>query len=131
MHVKRHAHQRGANLVEAALVIPLLLIILIGAVDFGRAYFTYITIINAAREGAHWGTLHPASEVCGKALAEAQDLVPLGLSPVCAYSCPAGTCASGNPIQVTVSVNPFPLILGGIVGMSSIPINYSVTFPIR
>ena len=133
MHVKRHAHQRGANLVEAALVIPLLLIILIGAVDFGRAYFTYITIINAAREGAHWGVLHPppTGDVCGKALAETQDLAGLGLTPTCAYSCPAGACTSGNPLEVTVSVDPFPMIFGGIVGLPTIPIIYTVTFPIR
>lgn len=42
----------GAELVEAALVIPVLLMLLLGIVSFGRAYNVYQTITRAAREGA-------------------------------------------------------------------------------
>jgi Flp pilus assembly protein TadG len=129
MHFQRRRNERGANIVEAAIVIPLLVLLLIGVVDFGRAYFAYITIINAAREGANWGVLHPATEACGKALAEAQDLTSQGLTPNCTYTC-SGGCAANTPIMVTMEVD-FPLILGSIVGRPNIPITYSVTFPIR
>ena len=44
--------ERGANLVEFAIVVPLLLLILAGVVDFGYAFHDYIIITNAAREGA-------------------------------------------------------------------------------
>jgi len=44
--------QRGAELVEFALILPLILVILAAIWDFGRAYRTYQVITSAAREGA-------------------------------------------------------------------------------
>jgi Flp pilus assembly protein TadG len=49
---KRKKSERGAELVEFALMLPILLVILAGLWDFGRAYRTYQAITNAAREGA-------------------------------------------------------------------------------
>ena len=42
----------GQALVEFALVIPVLMLILLACIDFGRIMFSYIQINNAAREGA-------------------------------------------------------------------------------
>lgn len=44
--------QRGAAAVEMAIMMPLLLLVLAGIVDFGRFFFTEIQLANAAREGA-------------------------------------------------------------------------------
>jgi Flp pilus assembly protein TadG len=128
MPTKQRAHERGANIVEAALVIPLLLIILVGVVDMGRAYFSYITIINAAREGARWGVMHPTEDLCAKAAAEAQSNTPPINLASCDVETPDGV-VSGAPVRVTVQTN-FTSILGGIVGLSAFPISYSVAFPI-
>lgn len=48
-HLRR---QRGAELVEMAFILPLLLMLLIGIFWAGRAYNIYETITRAAREGA-------------------------------------------------------------------------------
>ena len=48
----RWREESGAELFEAALVIPLLLMLLLGIISFGRAYNEYQTITRAAREGA-------------------------------------------------------------------------------
>jgi Flp pilus assembly protein TadG len=48
----RIANEQGAELIEFALILPLLLVIIAGIWDFGRAYRTYQAITNAAREGA-------------------------------------------------------------------------------
>lgn len=42
----------GAAAVEFAIIFPLLLLVVAGIVDFGRAFFTQIQLTNAAREGA-------------------------------------------------------------------------------
>ena len=42
---------------EFALVLPLLALIVLGALDLGRAFFTLIVISNASREGARFGTI--------------------------------------------------------------------------
>lgn len=44
--------ERGVELVEFALMLPILLLLLAGLWDFGRAYRAYQAITNAAREGA-------------------------------------------------------------------------------
>jgi len=48
----RLAARHGQALVELAIAMPLLALMLFGLVDFGRAYFQYIAVVNAAREGA-------------------------------------------------------------------------------
>lgn len=49
--VARVRSESGAAAVEMALVLPLLLLLVGGVVDFGRAYFTQITLTSASREG--------------------------------------------------------------------------------
>jgi len=47
-------NERGATIVEAALVIPILLMFIIGILEFGRAYNEYQVVTNAAREAARY-----------------------------------------------------------------------------
>jgi Flp pilus assembly protein TadG len=49
--------ERGAELIEFAIVLPLLLFIIAGIVDFGMMFRTYEAVTNAAREGARVGVL--------------------------------------------------------------------------
>ena len=51
----RQPKSAGQALVEFALVIPVMLLMLAIAIDFGRLFFSYIEITNAAREGARQG----------------------------------------------------------------------------
>ena len=53
---------RGQDLVEFALLLPLLLLFILGIVEFGVAVFAYNTVANAAREGARVGVIRSASE---------------------------------------------------------------------
>lgn len=48
-------------MVELALMMPLLLILVLGVVDLGMGFRTYITLTNAAREGVRWVTIHPTN----------------------------------------------------------------------
>jgi Flp pilus assembly protein TadG len=43
--------QKGATMVEFAIVLPLLLMLVLGTVEFGRAYNAKISVTHAAREG--------------------------------------------------------------------------------
>jgi len=57
---------RGAELFEFALVVPLLLTLLLGIFWLGRGYNVYQTITRAAREGARYAVL-PSCATCGNA----------------------------------------------------------------
>ena len=57
---------RGAEILEAAIVLPILLTLCIGAVWMGRAYNVYETMTRAAREGARFAVA-PSCATCGNA----------------------------------------------------------------
>jgi Flp pilus assembly protein TadG len=61
--LRKWGEDSGAELVEAALVMPLLLMLLLGIVWMGRAYNVYETITRAAREGARYAVL-PSCATC-------------------------------------------------------------------
>jgi Flp pilus assembly protein TadG len=46
-------------MVEMALILPILLLVILGLIEFGRAFFYYTMVSNAAREGARYGIVHP------------------------------------------------------------------------
>lgn len=58
---KGHRHRRGATAVEFALVLPVMVTLLLGTVDFGRFAYTQIAVTNAARAGAAFGSMNPYS----------------------------------------------------------------------
>lgn len=51
---------RGTALVEFALVLPILLVLLFGVIDFGRAFLLRSTLAAGVREGARAGAVHEA-----------------------------------------------------------------------
>jgi len=57
---KKWKRNRGQSLLEMALLAPILLVLIIGAIEFGRLFLTKIVITNAAREGAYYLSTHPS-----------------------------------------------------------------------
>jgi len=55
--LRRARNERGAALLEMALTLPLLLLVCVGILEFGRAYQTWQVLTNAAREGARVAVL--------------------------------------------------------------------------
>ena len=45
-------NEAGQALVEFTMILPIFLVLLFGIVDFGRAFYTWLIVTNAAREGA-------------------------------------------------------------------------------
>jgi len=62
MIIRRHSrrHQaKGQGLVEFALLLPVLVLMIFGVLELGRAFFAFIAISNSAREGARVFTFRP------------------------------------------------------------------------
>jgi hypothetical protein len=51
--------ERGQSLVEFAVSAIVILLLLVGIADFGRAFFTYLTMRDAAQEGAVYASVCP------------------------------------------------------------------------
>lgn len=45
-------NQRGQTLVELAIILPILIVLLMSTIEFGRIFFTYLSVTNASREAA-------------------------------------------------------------------------------
>jgi Flp pilus assembly protein TadG len=60
--MKRYRNQGGAALLEAAITIPIILLISVGIFEFGRAYQTWQVLTNAAREGARLAVINGSTD---------------------------------------------------------------------
>ena len=59
LKMPRSRSRLGQALVETALIIPILLILLLGAIDFGRAFFGWVNLHQVVRIGANYASTHP------------------------------------------------------------------------
>lgn len=84
----------GSEIAEAALVLPILFMLLLGIYWFGRAFNVYATINHAAREGARAGTAATCA-TCGSPNA------PLTADQIAAQVKQALQASSLDPAQVT------------------------------
>lgn len=94
--------ERGQSLVELAIALPLFLIVLLGIIDFGRVFYAYVTITNASREGARYGSLHPLQEadIKQRVMDEAASTVTINNSEITvSWDDP------DHPDTITVTVN--------------------------
>ncbi|OXI92861.1 pilus assembly protein TadE [Burkholderia sp. AU33647] len=115
--------QRGVAVVEFALVLPLLLLILFGIVEFGLVMFDQAVITNASREGARAGIVLKSpkastTDIQNVALNYCQThLISLGSASTPTVAVPSGQGGSfGTPLTVTVTYKFTGLALGSWIG---------------
>lgn len=110
--------ERGAVAVEFALVLPVLLLLLLGIVEFGHAYNAQISLTHAAREGARVMAIQNKP---GEARLAAKSAA-VGLNPQLADAdfsslplCPLPTSANPAP-TVTMTITYEVDTITGIAG---------------
>jgi Flp pilus assembly protein TadG len=109
----RSARDRGAAAVEFALVLPLLLLIIFGIIDSGRALSAQVILTGAAREGARLAALGQPN-VVSRTQAAATGLNPVNVTVT---PCAAGAGPAANAV-VSVSYSfSFITPVGAIAGM--------------
>ena len=113
--------ERGAALVEFALVLPILLTLVFGIVEFGRGYNVKVELTGSVREGARALAL-------GKTPAEAKqaviDAAP-GLTPalsagnITTTACPAGGAEGNATVSVAYSLPLLTPLPGGAINLTA------------
>ncbi|MEW5953326.1 MAG: TadE/TadG family type IV pilus assembly protein [Bacillota bacterium] len=113
---KIYRDNRGQSLVEMALVLPLLIIILFGIIEFGRVFHSYLIITHASREGARVGVVGQSNTDIKQQI---QDAAPLNLDKLTITITPSEQQARTPGVPLTVSVgyqvDLFTPILGSIL----------------
>lgn len=134
--------EHGTQLVELALVMPLMLLLLAATAEFGRFFYTYVTLAKATRAGARYlatASVKSANDtsagnlvVCGDpaAICDDSNSVIAGLRPANVQVTRAGGVAV-LPQTVTVRIINFryqPLFnLGRLTGNSTLSLDVDVS----
>jgi Flp pilus assembly protein TadG len=133
-------HERGSQLVELALVFVLLALLVAGVWDLGRMFRGYITIANAARDGARYAIRMPCTssatqrgqlktaienvviaEAAGSGITLAR--TDITITPNLTTSCPT-TGDRSFTVQVT---HPHTMWMGGITGLGNMTLTARAT----
>jgi len=116
---------RGQALVEMAFVLPIILLIIMGMVEFGRIFNSYLIVTNASREGARVAVVGGTDTDINNSIATStntlvQEDITVDISPV------EESRTRGTQVTVTVHYNIEMIcpIISGIVP-NPFPINSS------
>jgi Flp pilus assembly protein TadG len=112
--LKNLKSERGQTMTELALVLPLLVVLLFGIVQFGIAFNNYITLTDAARAGARKaavarGSSSAASDCVNEVRGAAGNLKSSDLAVTC-----SSTWQTGSDVTVTATY-PYAVNLMGWV----------------
>ena len=134
--------QKGQSLVELSVLLTFLIVMLAGVADFGRAYFIFLEMRDAAQEGASYGSYSPSefAEIEARVRDTMKDPVdlsdPTDVTVVPSLTNPSQACSGFDPItlepnevEVTILYQmPIAMpFLGTIVGSQELPLVATVT----
>jgi Flp pilus assembly protein TadG len=128
--------ERGQSLVETALVFPVMVTLLVGAAEMTRVVRASISIANAAKAGAQYGTQsgYTAQDSTGIATAASNEVPNLTLTTTSSIAClcsdgSASTClntdCSSSHIEETVTVNTSATV-SPTIQLPGLPKSYTV-----
>lgn len=134
--------ERGQSVVEFALVLPVILLVVLVGLDFGRVFLGWVTLNNAARVAANFAALNPTAawgspsdptviaytRLVTNDAAQINCALPTPL-PMPTFSDGTGV---GAPAQVdlTCSFGLMTPVIGSILP-NPLPVSASAVFPIR
>ena len=141
MHLRHRLNdERGTSLVEFALILPLLLLILFGVLDFGKAFNYRNDQTHLAAEGARWAVVNsnPGGGTLQQYIQQQADSAELRTNAQVCISFPTnsetGTNGQvGDPVNVTVKsdYNWIPFLASGSGGGLNLPTTISGSATMR
>jgi Flp pilus assembly protein TadG len=118
--------ERGQSLAELGILLPVLTLLLVVAVDFGRLYHSYVSVSNAARTGAQYASASSANSTNTAGITSAVNQDAGGLQGNATVTSSTGTDNSGNTyVSVTVSYQ-FNTLFDWVGLPASIPLSRTV-----
>ena len=120
---RRLNENRGQSFVEFAFIMPFLVFLVLGIVQFGRAWHNYLSITDAARVGAREAATHRTT-ACATASTKinSMGIIPAGSTIGCTLS---GGAVTGQPVRVTVTYS-FSIGLPGFFGVPALSRTFTI-----
>jgi Flp pilus assembly protein TadG len=127
--------RRGQAAVEFALILPFLLVMLVGIIEFGRAWNEHQVITDAAREAARKGAIFDETITLDSVINTAvASMTAAGINPARCDDCiaaPGWDLPGGQPLTVTIELPYTFTFFGPLVkwstGQSNITLRTSFT----
>jgi Flp pilus assembly protein TadG len=118
--------EKGQNIVEFALVAPLLFLLVLGITEFGRAWMTRNVLTGAAREAVRVAAVQPPVGGVDAAISRATTLLAsAGITPKSVL--PSEETVDGQTlVKITIAYD-FQSAAGNILGFGTIPLTCSTT----
>lgn len=115
---KKDCGEHGQGLVEFALLLPVFLLLLLGMIQFGLVFHTYLTLEDGAHEGVRAATIDNGTQTLSQVTQAVIDAMPtLNSSSVTVTMNPSTTPrVNGTAVTVTVGYN-LPIIIPIISGI--------------
>src|SRR4029078_4999931 len=133
---------RGQSLAEFSLTVPMVLLMVLFGLDFGRVFLGWVALNSAAREAANYAAMNPTAwtvpyntavqnEYARLVTTAASNINCTLVSPLADPTFPDGT-SIGAPAKVSLTcrfnlITPFIALLTG----NPIPVSASSAFPVR
>ncbi|MEM7133791.1 MAG: TadE/TadG family type IV pilus assembly protein [Chloroflexota bacterium] len=126
--VEKLSSEKGNQLVESAILLPLFLFILLGVADLGMGFSTYIALTNSAREGARWMTIHP-DDRSGSISRIHNEIQNIGLNPTdvqISFSPNQTSYESGDIVTIAVR-HDYTLLFGAFTYLPPLQLDSRAT----
>lgn len=126
----RAESDRGASLVELAIVLPVLGLLLLGVIDFGQAYYLGVEVQNAAEVGALYGTqnLTDITGMQSAATTDAPNVPGISATATNGCECSDGSASVQSPPPHT-NVCPVPPTCTGTLSLVNyVQVNTTATY---
>lgn len=126
--IHSNPNEYGQSMVELALTITILMTLLAGTIDLGRAFFTWLALRDAAQEGASFGSIYPQRQdlIRERVWDNLEQVIPNPRTNAIVNIGYIDHPCLGNTILVNVNYPNFPLtmpFLGTILGSQTINIH--------
>lgn len=114
-----HRSESGASAVELALLLPVLMMILFGIIEFGLALYQQAVLTNASREGARLGIVQAVPAITTGQINARIDtyLTAAGITPGNVTRTIVSTGVTDTPVRVTLTLPYTFVTLPGFTGM--------------
>ena len=130
--------QKGAAAVEFAIVLPMLVLLVFGTIEFGLMFFNKQVVTNASREGARAGIAFAPTPLDDSGIAGvvntycASNLITFGSATAAATAVSrGGSGTAGDPLTVTVNYPYEFLVLPNFVTALTGPIDLQAVTVMR